>query len=460
MLRSNFILDVDSYKPSHFLQYPPGTTGMYSYLESRGGLYDQTLFFGLQYLLLEYFAGQVFSAEDIDEGAAFCRAHGEPFNEAGFRALLEAHGGRLPLRIKAVPEGSVVPTHHVLMTVENTDPRFFWLVSWVETQLMRLWYPITVATQSFHIKRTILDYLNETSDDPLGEVAFKLHDFGARGVSSRESAGIGGMAHLVNFQGSDTIEGVRFANHYYEHPMAAFSIPAAEHSTITMWGREREREAYRNMVQKFAKPGALFACVSDSYDLWNTLEDVWGGELRDEIEKSGATLVVRPDSGDPAGVVLRTLQILERKVGAPKNLRGYKVLPRWLRVIQGDGVDHESIEAILASLRAHQFSATNIAFGMGGALLQKVDRDTQRFAFKCSEATVDGRSVRVFKDPVTDQGKRSKSGRLSLILDHGRFTTVEGERAEDCLVTVFEDGNLLRRTTLEEVRALAGRFLL
>jgi nicotinamide phosphoribosyltransferase len=459
MLRSNFILDVDSYKPSHWLQYPPGTTGMYSYLESRGGRYGATLFFGLQYLLREYFEGRVFGAEDVQEAAAFCQAHGEPFNESGWRELLEAYGGRLPLRIKAVPEGSVVPTHQVLMTVENTDPRFFWLVSWVETQLMRLWYPITVATQSFHIKRTILEYLNETSDDPRGEVPFKLHDFGARGVSSRESAGIGGMAHLVNFQGSDTIEGVRFANHYYEHPMAAFSIPAAEHSTITMWGRERELEAYRNMVRRFARPGALFACVSDSYDLWSTLENVWGGELRDEVEQSGATLVVRPDSGNPAGVVLRTLQILERKVGAPKNLRGYKVLPRWLRVIQGDGVDHDSIEQILSTLRAHQYSATNIAFGMGGALLQKVDRDTQRFAFKCSEATVEGQSVRVFKDPVTDQGKRSKSGRLSLILDHGRFTTVEGERADDCLVTVFEDGALSRHTTLDQVRALAEKAL-
>jgi nicotinamide phosphoribosyltransferase len=459
MLRSNFILDVDSYKPSHFLQYPPGTTGMYSYLESRGGRYERTLFFGLQYLLVEYLSGRVFGAEDVEEAAAFCRAHGEPFNEAGFRALLEAHGGRLPLRIKAVPEGSVIPTHNALLTVENTDPRFFWLVSWVETQLMRIWYPITVATQSFHIKRTLLDYLNETSDDPLGELPFKLHDFGARGVSSRETAGIGGMAHLVNFQGSDTIEGVRFANHYYEHPMAAFSIPAAEHSTITLWGRERELDAYRNMVEKFAKPGALFACVSDSYDLWNTLENVWGGALRDEIEKSGATLVVRPDSGDPAGVVLRTLQILERKVGAPKNLRGYKVLPKWLRVIQGDGIDHDSIEAILATLKAHRYSATNVAFGMGGALLQKVDRDTQRFAFKCSGAIVDGRRIAVYKDPVTDRGKRSKRGRLSLVLDHGRFTTVEGERADDQLVTVFEDGVITRRTTLDEVRARAERAL-
>jgi nicotinamide phosphoribosyltransferase len=463
MVRKNFILDVDSYKPSHWLQYPPNTTGMYSYLESRGGRYDATVFFGLQYLLTEYLAandGRAFDATDIDEATAFAKAHGVPFNEQGWRELLTAHGGKLPLRIRAVPEGTLVPTHNVLMTVESTDPAFFWLVSWVETQLVRLWYPITVATQSFHIKRTILGYLKATSDDAFAEVPFKLHDFGSRGVSSRESAGIGGMAHLVNFEGSDTIEGIRFANHYYAHPMAAFSIPAAEHSTITMWGRERELEAYRNMVQRFAKPGAIFACVSDSYDLWNVLENVWGGELREEIERSGATLVVRPDSGDPADVVLKTLETLERKVGTLQNSRGYKLLPRWLRVIQGDGIDHDSIARILSVLERHGYSASNVVFGMGGALLQRVDRDTQRFAFKCSEATVDGKAVKVFKDPVTDREKRSKAGRLSLVRDGTTLRTVEGERADDCLETVFENGVILRRHTLEEVRVNARKALL
>jgi len=350
-----------------------------------------------------------------------------------------------------------VPTHSVLMTVESTDPEFFWLVSWLETKFVRLWYPITVATQSWYIKRTILQYLNETSDDPAGEIGFKLHDFGARGVSSTESAGIGGMAHLVNFLGSDTIEGVRFANHYYAAEMAAFSIPASEHSTITMWGRERELDAYRNMVKQFAKPGALFACVSDSYDLWNVLENVWGGELRPQIEASGATLVVRPDSGEPASVVLQTLQTLERKVGAPRNGRGYKQLPKWLRVIQGDGIDHGSIAEILATLKAHEYSASNIGFGMGGALLQKIDRDTQKFAFKCSEATVDGRPVRVFKDPVTDRGKRSKAGRLCLVERQGKLVTEEGEAPDDLLQLVFENGEILQRYTLEQVRENAAR---
>jgi nicotinamide phosphoribosyltransferase len=284
-----------------------------------------------------------------------------------------------------------------------------------------------------------------------------LHDFGSRGVSSRESAGIGGMAHLVNFKGSDTLAGVMFANHYYHHPMAAFSIPASEHSTITMWGRDREFLAYQNMVKQFCKPGKIVACVSDSYDLWNVLENIWGGDLRDEIKESGGTLVVRPDSGDPAEVVLKTLQILERKVGMAKNLKGYKVLPPYLRVIQGDGVNEDSIKEILNKVLSNGYSASNIAFGMGGALLQKLDRDTQKFAFKCSEATVDGKSVDVFKDPITDKGKRSKAGRLDLIREQGQFKTVlQGStRLPSELVTVFEDGKIIKEYDLETVRKTA-----
>ena len=314
-MRKNIILDTDSYKASHFLQYPPHTTSMYSYLESRGGRYGSTLFFGLQYLLKEYFTGRVVTPMDVEEAAAFFPIHGEPFNYEGWMRIATDLGGYLPIRIKAIQEGNVVPTHQVLLTVESTDPETFWIVSWLETQIVRLWYPITVATQSYFIKKLILEYLRETSDKPESEIHFKLHDFGSRGVSSQESAGIGGMAHLVNFCGSDTIEGIRYAMDYYDHPMAGVSIPAAEHSTITMWGKSKEVAAYQNMVAQFAKPGKLFACVSDSYDLFHAVEHIWGDSLRDEIMSSGATLVIRPDSGHPSEVILKTLQILERKVG-------------------------------------------------------------------------------------------------------------------------------------------------
>lgn len=464
MLTKNVILNTDSYKPSHSVQLPPGTTASYSYVESRGGHYGSTLFFGLQAFLKEYLMGPVLDLEQINEAEAFLKMHGEPFNRAGWIGILDRHGGALPVRIKAVAEGSVVPTQNVLVSVESTDPEAAWLPSYLETAILRaIWYPTTVATKSFYCKKTIARYLNQTADDPRGELPFKLHDFGARGVSSQESAGIGGMAHLANFKGSDTIEGVRYANHYYgtSDGMAAFSIPAAEHSTITSWGREREVDAYRNMLTQFARPGALVAVVSDSYDIFHAVENIWGEELRGEVERSGATVVIRPDSGNPPEVILKLLQILERKIGMVKNTRGYKLLPKHFRLIQGDGIDDEnSINDILLVMEANGFSASNIAFGMGGGLLQQVNRDTQKFAMKCSEVTVDGKAVPVFKNPVTDSGKTSKKGRLALVTDEiGKFSTIPGPVATDKLATVFEDGKLLKTFTLDEVRATSERYL-
>ena len=464
-LASNLILNTDSYKASHWLQYPPGVDATFFYLESRGGVYERTLFFGLQSILKEYLSAPVRPAM-IDEAKAFFAMHGEPFNEAGWRHIVDAHGGKLPLRIRAVPEGTVVPTHQALMTIESTCADCFWVPSYVETLLMRVWYPVTVATISWHVKQTIREYLDRTSDDPAAQIAFKLHDFGARGVSSAESAALGGMAHLVNFKGTDTILGVLAAREYYDEAMAAFSIPAAEHSTITAWGKDRELDAYRNMLRQFAKPGAVVACVSDSYDLFRAIETMWGGALRDEVIASGATVVIRPDSGDPAEVVHKTLSMLNGAFGSTTNTKGYRVLNH-VRVIQGDGVNPDSIRLILERITHARYAADNVAFGMGGALLQKLDRDTQKFALKCSAARIDGEWRDVFKDPVTDRAKASKRGRLTLARhrEHGTFKTVAlpagaveadaatlGQGWDDVLETVWENGSLLREWSFAQVR--------
>ncbi|RDK03362.1 nicotinate phosphoribosyltransferase [Paraburkholderia lacunae] len=460
---SNLILNTDSYKASHYLQYPPGASAMFSYIESRGGRYDRTLFFGLQMLIKEYLCRPVTPAM-IDQAKAFFTGHGEPFNEAGWRYIVERHGGYMPVRIRAVPEGSVVPTHNVLLTVECDDPQVFWLASYLETMLMRVWYPITVATQSWHLRKTIRGYLEKSSDD-LTQLPFKLHDFGARGVSSAESAAIGGSAHLVSFMGSDTVLGVVAANHYYNETMAAFSVPAAEHSTITAWGRERETDAYRNMIAQFGKPGAIVSVVSDSYDLFAALE-VWGTELKQAVLDSGGTLVVRPDSGDPQTIVLQTLRALETSFGSKVNSKGRRVLNN-VRVIQGDGVNPDSIEAILAAMDDAGYATDNIVFGMGGALLQQINRDTQRFAMKCSAIKLGDEWHDVRKDPVTDAGKRSKKGRLTLLRNRhtGEYRTttlpvawddhtVEGDW-DEALVTVFDSGKLLVDVAFSDVRARA-----
>jgi len=452
MQTNNLILDTDSYKASHWLQYPPGTTSMFSYLESRGGRYDRTLFFGLQYLL-EQLAKGVTVAE-VEEAEAFLKAHGEPFNKEGWMYIAKELGGKIPFRIRAVPEGTVVPNHNVLMSCEALDPKVFWVVSWFETMLMRVWYPITVATQSYHIREDIYKYLVRTADAPDAEILFKLHDFGSRGVSSRESAMIGGAAHLVNFRGSDTIMGVAMANEYYKAGMAGFSIPAAEHSSITSWGQKNEVEAFRNMLKQFAKPGSLVAVVSDSYSIWNAVSELWGKQLKDEVIKSGATVIIRPDSGKPHEVVLEVLQRLEKEFGTTTNSKGFKVLNN-VRVIQGDGISQDEIKYILDAATNWGYSATNIAFGMGGALLQQVNRDTQRFAYKCSAIIRDGKVVPVSKDPITDPMKKSKPGYLELYQNaEGEFEThVRGQAGlTPVMETVFDNGEITKRYTFDEVR--------
>lgn len=452
---NNLLLNTDSYKLSHFVQYPPGTERVYSYIESRGGRYDRTLFFGLQAFLREYLSKPITRA-DIEFAAAFAAKHGEPFNRAGWEYILDKHDGFLPVSIRAVPEGTVLPTGNVLMTVENTDPQCFWLTSYLETALLRaVWYPTTVATRSWHIKQIIRRALERTGD-PAG-LDFKLHDFGARGVSSQESAILGGMAHLVNFMGTDTMAGILGAMQYYDSDVCAFSIPAMEHATVTSWGQEHEVEAFRNMLKHYAKPGALLACVSDSYDIFAACH-AWGTVLKDQVVQSGATLVVRPDSGDPADTVARCAAILDQHFGHTVNAKGFKLLNH-VRLIQGDGINDESLQSILFKLTQDGYAVDNIAFGMGGGLLQQLDRDTQKFAMKCSAVQINGAWREVFKAPVTDPGKRSKRGRLKLVRHaDGAYETVAQDALPDqpdVLQEVFRDGKIVKSTTFDAVRALS-----
>lgn len=452
---NNIILLTDSYKVSHHKQYPPEIQKVYSYLESRGGKFDATVFFGLQIFLKKYLEGQVVTKEKIDEAEALFKQHfgsDKLFNRIGWEYILKKYDGRLPVIIKAVPEGTLVPTHNVLMTVENSDIEVPWLTNYLETLLVQVWYPTTVATLSYNMHKLISEYLEATGDPSL--VNFKLHDFGFRGVSSVESAGMGGAAHLVNFMGTDTLAAITTAQKYYKAGMPGFSIPAAEHSTICSWGKAKEVDAFRNMLQQY--PSGLVAVVSDSYDIFNACKNLWGKELKKLVLKRNGTLVIRPDSGDPQTVVVEVLNILKEAFGGEVNSKGYFVLDSHVRVIQGDGINFESTREILEAMKQAGFSSDNIAFGMGGKLLQGVDRDTQKFAFKCSQVVVDSIPKDVFKSPITDPGKNSKKGVLKLIQRNGEFATVPDTAVSpesNLLAEVFWNGQLQRELTFDEVKA-------
>jgi len=454
----NLILATDSYKQSHYLQYPPEARVISAYVEARPNPFsDAIVFLGLQPLLVDYFS-QPIAAADIDEAEAICVAHGVPFNRAGWEAIVADHGGYLPLEIKALPEGTIVPAGVPMVQLENTDPRMPWLTTFIETAMLRaIWYPTTVATLSWKCKQVIRAGLVVTSDDVEGQLPFKLHDFGARGVSSAESAGLGGLAHLVNFQGTDTMEALVAARRYYGADMAGFSIPAAEHSTMTSWGRDREEDAYRNMLDRFEGEGRIVAVVSDSYDLDAAVADIWGGSLREKILGRQGTLVVRPDSGDPIETPLRTVKTLWEKFGGTVNSKGYRVLDPHVRVIQGDGMTVDSIGTLVARMIEEGFAIDNIAFGMGGGMLQHVNRDTLRFAMKANAMLGDDDVWHdVFKMPSTDPGKASKAGRQAVVMKNGRMAAARLDSIapeENLLVPVWRDGELLVRHDFDAVRA-------
>lgn len=457
-MTKNLILKADSYKYSHFKQYPPGTEYVSSYIEARKG--GDAVFFGLQAFL--HSLQTPIDAYDVDEARTFLAPHGVPFNDEGWMHIVREHHGYLPVRIQAVPEGTVVPQGVPLVQIVNTDPMVPWVTSFVETQLLRaIWYPTTVATISWRCKKMIYEALVASADNPDDEIDFKLHDFGARGASSGESAAIGGAAHLVNFKGSDTVEALWWAREHYGADMAGFSIPAAEHSTITAWGRDHELDAYRNMLDAFPK-SPLVAVVSDSYSIFHACNDLWGGVLKDKVERlagSNRTLVIRPDSGDPLSTLLDVFEILFDRFGYVRNSRGYKILPKYLRVIQGDGISADTLPDILDGLMDHEISISNIAFGMGGGLLQKVDRDTLSFAMKASQVTVNGTMRDIRKEPITDSLKKSKAGRFAVVpdyLNHRKLICVkEAANAGNILTDVYRDGHILRDDSLDAIRERA-----
>lgn len=487
----------DSYKISHHRIYVDGVERLVSYFESRGDseFADYTVFFGLQYFLKAFFQGKVIHERMLPRLKAFCKHHfmGDEslFNEEGWRYIIKHHRGRLPVTIRAVPEGTVVPTSNVLMMIENTDPNCYWLTNFLETVLVQVWYPTTVASLSRSCKETIFEFMQKTATDELISVLMpsRLHDFGYRGVSSTESAALGGAAHLVNFAGTDTMAAIELTTQFYEGPefhetyledhigdwnpdasfdrwdkfysrtMSGCSIPATEHSIMTIKGPAGEAEVCQKLIDQF--PSGFVACVSDSYDLFSLCQNVWGGELREQIMNREGVLVVRPDSGEPTEIVPRVLEVLGSKFGYTTNAKGYKVLHDSVRVIQGDGIDFRSLRNILQAVMDAGWSAENLAFGSGGALLQKMNRDTFKCAFKACYSEINGEGFEVYKDPATGGGKKSKPGLLALVQDQNGFRTIntlEEDPAQfggDLLVEVFRNGAVVREWRFSEIRERA-----
>lgn len=460
----NPILDVDSYKLCHQALYRRiGVEAAYTYIEPR--IKDtQVLMAGTQ---MHYKRIKPITHAMVDQAKEFFSNHigngDKLFPEADWRRVVDEFGGYPPLTVYSIPEGTVVPSQNALVTIECDVPELAWMAAYFETRDLRgIWYPTTVATKSFTIRQLLRKYAERTSDLSIEEaVAFMYHDFGGRGVSSKESAGLGDAAHLIaGSMGTDTITGVLFANQFYNTNMSAFSVFATEHSVMTMRGREGELDTVRDCIAAFnTGPGSIVSLVSDGYDIFNLCKH-YCTTLREEIIASGIRLVVRPDSGDPVDVITKLITLFDEHYGSVVNSKGYKVL-NVVRILQGDGLTTvDDFDKIAKAVTDLGFGIENMVFGQGGGLLQMVNRDDLKFAQKTCAAKINGKWVDVFKDPITDAGKKSKKGRIRCYKNRttGEYATLRIDEVdmtvwEDAMVLAYDKGRVVLDDSLDTIRA-------
>jgi nicotinamide phosphoribosyltransferase len=437
---NNILLMADYYKHTHHLLWPEKTEYVHSYIESRGTPSQDVLFFGLQGLLKQYLLRPDIGNEPFGLNKAQSLINSGfgkwYFNMEGWGHIYTEHKNKLPIHIRALPEGSIVPRGTPLITIENTDSKCWWLPQYLETMLDRLWYPTTVATRSMEAKRIIKEFCDISGC----EVSpFHLLDFGARGATCHEAAAIGGASHLLNFQGTDNIEGVKYLMDYYNAPVSGFSVMASEHSVTMAYGRKGELDAYKRFFAA-CPPEATISIVIDTYDDMRALRELFDSpELRDTILTRPGTTVFRPDSGNIHTKPLEVMKELWRMFGGSMHghCHTYARLNPKIKVLQGDGIsDLGSLREICKSITDNKFCMSNIMLGMGAGLLQNCTRSTYDIVMKASEVTIDGNVTPVQKAPKSDPFKNSKSGRFN----------------DPRLETVFLNGELMREQSLHDIK--------
>lgn len=481
----NPLLLVDSYKVHHTKMYPEGMTKLYSNLtprKSRMNGVSRVVVFGTQHFIKKYLLGK-FKTDFFD------RPLQEVLDEYRFAIDVDTTHieklhklGYLPIKIKALREGTRCPIGVPMLTITNTHDEFGWLVNYMETLIScQLWQPMTSATIAYEYKRLLSRYALETTGTT-EFVTWQGHDFSMRGMSSVESAILSGMGHLLSFTGTDTIPAIyALKNSYNATGLIGASVPATEHSVMCMGEKETEIETFKRLMSLY--PTGILSVVSDTWDLWKVLTE-YLPQLKEEILARDGKLVIRPDSGDPVNIICGTrneggtnpiekgvIELLWEAFGGTVNEKGYKVLDPHIGAIYGDSITLERAEEICERLKAKGFASTNIVLGIGSFTYQYNTRDTFGFAIKATYGEVvtgadefgpivDRREIQ--KDPITDDGtKKSKKGLLSVQDgmgpgDKGVIGVIDQctweQEATGLLETIFEDGTLIIDETLEDIR--------
>jgi nicotinamide phosphoribosyltransferase len=481
----------DFYKTDHRRQFPDGTTVVYSNFTPRGSRLegvDHVVFFGLQYFMIEYlqkrFQETFFALPKAQAVAAYRRRldHALGAGAVPMDHVEALHDlGHLPLRIKALPEGSRVPMQVPTHTIENTDPRFGWLTNFIETMMSAVvWGPCTSATIANQYRRVFEDFASKTGA-PREFVPWQGHDFSFRGMFGIEAACLSGAGHLLSFTGTDTIPAIDFLEQYYgadcQREMIGGSVAATEHAVMCAGGKETELATYRRLLTK-VYPQGIVSVVSDTWDFFRVVTDLLP-QLKREILARNGKLVIRPDSGDPIKILVGDA---EAKAGSPEHkgliellwgifggtttATGHKVLDSHIGAIYGDSITLERQRAILTGLQQKGFASANVVLGIGSYTYQYVTRDTFGFAMKATYCVVNGEGRDIYKQPRTDSKKNSHRGLIAVRRDgsgrlqaHFPVSRTEEQSKDNLLQPVFENGKLLRRTTLAEIRAVVEREL-
>jgi nicotinamide phosphoribosyltransferase len=477
---------VDGYKVGHPFQYPKDTTFVYSNFtprKSRTGEDQSVVFFGLQYFIEEYLLRQFnenfFAKPEAEVMAAYERRINNYLGPGAitFEHVRELHRyGRMPIKIKAVKEGTPVPHGVPMLTLCNTDPRFFWVTNMLETIMSAvLWKACTSATSARKFRASFERYSQLTvSDKPNPFIDWQGHDFSFRGMSGLEDACLSGAAHLLSFTGTDTIPAIDFLENYYgadaSKELVGGSVSATEHSVMCMGLEDSEQETFRRLLED-VYPTGIVSIVSDTWDFWKVLTVILPA-LKSKILARNGKMVIRPDSGDPVKIIngdpdaavgtpeyKGAIRLLDEVFGSTITEKGYKLLDSHVGLIYGDSITPERQESILSGLMANGFCSDNVVLGIGSFNYQYVTRDTHGFAIKATFGTTTSRGdTAIYKDPKTDDGtKRSARGLLRVDRVNGRLVlrshVTREEEAGGELETVFDDGKLVRVQTLAQIRA-------
>lgn len=472
-MKFNPTIATDAYKITHWLQRPEGLTKFYSYGEPRsGGQHDEVCFFGLQYIIKEYFM-RVVTQADIDEGyedSLSCFGFAHYFPKHIWEKVRDL--GYFPLKIKAVKEGTVLATSNVCYTIESTEPWFADMVSHFEDWLMWCWYSTGVATRGYNMRKGIIPSFVKSSDSPFYD--FCINDFGYRGAVFNEGACIGGAAHLIFSNGTDNMHARKLIRDYYGVAGIGQSVWATEHSVATVWGPGEGEYNYIKAQLTRSDPAAPVSIVIDSYDADNFMTKVISrADVKQMILDRPGLTIFRPDSNDPLTNVCRYSEALGNTFGYSINDLGFKVLNHNVCIIQGDGMNENSIPKIYEDYIKTSWSAQNFNTGSGGGLLvEGLTRDTDRWAVKVSHVEINGAPVNVQKTPKSDMTKASKAGKLILVRSQGgnqkpTYATYSSKTTDpimfnsyvDELETVYYNGKLMRDQSFIEIRQIANSFL-